>query len=33
MPDIAGIEFDYWIIERDEDYEWAVVTNETLLST
>lgn len=28
-PDIAGIEFDYWIIELDEDYEWAVVTNET----
>ena len=28
-PDIAGIEFDYWIIELDEDYEWAVVTNAT----
>ena len=28
-PDIAGIEFDYWIIELDEDYEWAVVTNST----
>ena len=27
--DIAGIEFDYWIIELDEDYEWAVVTNAT----
>lgn len=28
-PDIAGIEFDYWIIELDEDYQYAVVTNET----
>jgi apolipoprotein D and lipocalin family protein len=27
--DLAGIEFDYWIIELDEDYEWAVVTNAT----
>jgi apolipoprotein D and lipocalin family protein len=27
--DIAGIEFDYWIIELDEDYAWAVVTNAT----
>ena len=28
-PDIAGVEFDYWIIELDEDYQYAVVTNET----
>ena len=27
--ELAGIEFDYWIIELDEDYEWAVVTNAT----
>ena len=28
-PDIAGVEFDYWIIELEEDYEWAVVTSAT----
>ena len=27
--DIAGIEFSYWIIELDEDYQYAVVTNDT----
>ena len=28
-PDIAGIPFAYWIIELDEAYQWAVVTNDT----
>jgi len=28
-PDIEGIEFAYWIIELDEDYQYAVVTNDT----
>ena len=28
-PDIAGVEFDYWIIELEEDYESAVVTSAT----
>jgi apolipoprotein D and lipocalin family protein len=27
--DLAGVEFEYWIIELEEDYEWAVVTNST----
>lgn len=27
--DLAGTEFNYWIIELDEDYEWAVVSEET----
>ena len=27
--DLAGIEFNYWIIELDEDYEWAVVSEAT----
>jgi apolipoprotein D and lipocalin family protein len=27
--DITGIEFSYWIIELDEDYQYAVVTNDT----
>ena len=28
-PEIEGIEFEYWIIELDEDYQYAVVTNST----
>ena len=28
-PDLEGIEFAYWIIELDEDYQYAVVTNDT----
>lgn len=28
-PELEGIEFPYWIIELDEDYQWAVVTNDT----
>ena len=28
-PDIEGIEFAYWIIELDENYQYAVVTNDT----
>jgi apolipoprotein D and lipocalin family protein len=28
-PELQGIEFPYWIIELDEDYQWAVVTNDT----
>ena len=28
-PDLEGIEFEYWIIELDEDYQYAVVTNST----
>lgn len=28
-PEIEGIEFAYWIIELDEDYQYAVVTNDT----
>ena len=28
-PDISGIEFSYWIIELDEDYQYAVVTNDS----
>ena len=28
-PDLEGIDFPYWIIELDEDYQWAVVTNDT----
>jgi lipocalin len=27
--DLSGIEFNYWIIELDEDYEWAVVSEAT----
>jgi apolipoprotein D and lipocalin family protein len=27
--DLAGTEFNYWIIELDEDYEWAVVSEAT----
>ena len=28
-PDLEGSEFSYWIIELDEDYDYAVVTNDT----
>ena len=28
-PELEGIEFPYWIIELDEDYQWAVVSNDT----
>ena len=27
-PELEGIEFNYWIIELDEDYEYAVVTDD-----
>ena len=28
-PELEGIEFSYWIVELDEDYQYAVVTNDT----
>lgn len=28
-PELEGIEFPYWIIELEENYQWAVVSNDT----